>query len=518
MGIEIELKLDVSPRAAKRLVGAPWLKELASAPPKKARLVSVYYDTPDFRLRGKRAALRVRKIDGKHVQTFKFEGDAAQGFLGRGEWECELESPKPNVTGIKGKRVNGLHPSKLEGKLKPMFETAVTRTAIPVRWDDSEVEIAIDMGAVKTGRRQAPIHEIEVELKRGDPAAVIALGARIAADLRAAYGVESKAERGYALREGKTRAAIYAAPVVLEPEMTAGQAFKVIGLSCLHHFAANRAAVAAGDRDGVHQMRVGLRRLRAAISVFMEVLRDPETEAIKQELEWLGEQLGPARDLDVLIDNTIANIEEQGVDPAAVRALKREVVRKRAAALTGARAAVRGERYRKLVLRTAFWVAGGQWTSTDDPLMSARRERKVAGFAVAELSRRRHKIAESLEKLKKLNDRKRHKLRIHVKKLRYAAEFFESLFGGHGANARGRAFGKALKSLQTSLGELNDMRVHGRLAEELIVSTSTASQKVREVFAMGLVAGEERAKSAKLLSDAAKAGKRLVAVKPFWKA
>jgi CHAD domain-containing protein len=150
--------------------------------------------------------------------------------------------------------------------------------------------------------------------------------------------------------------------------------------------------------------------------------------------------------------------------------------------------------------------------------MSARRERKVAGFAVAELSRRRHKIAESLEKLKKLNDRKRHKLRIHVKKLRYAAEFFESLFGGHAANTRGKAFGKALKSLQTSLGELNDMRVHGRLAEELIVSTSTASQKVREVFAMGLVAGEERAKSAKLLSDAAKAGKRLVAVKPFWKA
>ena len=55
---------------------------------------------------------------------------------------------------------------------------------------------------------------------------------------------------------------------------------------------------------------------------------------------------------------------------------------------------------------------------------------------------------------------KRHKLRIKVKKLRYAIDFFASLFGHH----KRHKLERALKRLQSALGHLNDIRVHGKLA------------------------------------------------------
>jgi inorganic triphosphatase YgiF len=515
MSIEIELKLDLAAPAARRVSTAPWLKSLAAGAPKKAKLVSVYYDTDDYALRDKRAALRIRKDGGKFIQNVKLEENVAQGLAGRHECESEVDDAQPDVH--KAKDLNGLRLKKYESKLKPIFETDVTRTAIPVHYEGSELEIAVDTGHVKTGRKRQPIHEIEIELKNGNRAAVVALAAKVAESARATYGIASKAERGYALREGKTRDAVFASPIVLRSDMPAAEAFEAIGFSCLHHFASNREAVIAADRDGVHQMRVGLRRLRAAISLFDEMLRDPETETIKTELEWLGDELGLARDMDVMLDEISAIIEKKVPQPSAVRALKSKIARKRAAGFRQAKAVVTGERYRKLVLNTAFWLAAGQWTVTEDPLMSARRQQNVTAVATAELSRRRHKIIKKLADIEELDALRRHKLRIGVKKLRYATEFIESLFGGHEARERWKALAKVLKSLQSSLGKLNDVRMHGKLAATFTELSPGNGAKAPEAFAMGLISGKEQAGTRRMLSDAMKAGRRMADIKPFWK-
>jgi triphosphatase len=110
-------------------------------------------------------------------------------------------------------------------------------------------------------------------LKKGDPASIVTLGRQIATKVGAAYGVASKAERGYALREGETDSPVCAEPITLAPEMDAAQAFQAVAMACVRHFAGNQKAVLAGEPEGVHQMRVGLRRLRAVISVFKELLR-----------------------------------------------------------------------------------------------------------------------------------------------------------------------------------------------------------------------------------------------------
>jgi CHAD domain-containing protein len=96
---------------------------------------------------------------------------------------------------------------------------------------------------------------------------------------------------------------------LLDRGMQAGNAFTVIGLCCLDHALSNERAIAEGDAEGVHQMRVGLRRLRAAISLFKDLAAGSGTEAVKRELKWLTGRFGQARDFDVLIEEHVRPLQ-----------------------------------------------------------------------------------------------------------------------------------------------------------------------------------------------------------------
>jgi CHAD domain-containing protein len=325
--------------------------------------------------------------------------------------------------------------------------------------------------------------------------------------------VASKAERGYALREGEVDSPVCAEPIVLSQEMNAGEAFRAIAMACLHHFAGNRAAVVGGKAEGVHQMRVGLRRLRAAISVFKELLRGPETEALERELKWLTEELGPARDMDVMIKEAVAPMSHTTAAPKAITALKADVVAKRDKGFVRARRAVASERYRRVVLDTVLWINGGRWTKSRIALGTSRRELAITHFARQALDRRFHKVLKKLDKLDDLNPINRHKLRIKVKKLRYAISYFESLFRSEKAI---RKMSAILKDLQSSLGQLNDIRVHGKLAEDYVARPRKGRDATAQAFAMGELTGQERTKSRKLLKASKRRGNRLEQCPEFW--
>jgi triphosphatase len=515
MAEEIELKLDVKPNQLGGLRRTPWLTRYATGPGIESRLVSVYYDTEDLALRDQRSILRVRDTDGQYVQTFKAKSRKPDTALARLEWECPLESARPVFKDARKKKTGGVDLKKLAGSLKPVFETTVQRHVLPLRYRGSKLELALDRGEIKTGRRRLPIHEVEVELKQGKPASVVALGREIAHKVKAAYGVASKAERGYALREHEIESPRCAQDIFLSHEMTAGEAFQTIAMSCVHHFAGNHDAVAASAREGVHQMRVGLRRLRAAISLFKEVLRGPETEAIKASLKWLTEELGSARDMDVLAHEGISTMTKTTSVPAAAKALKDDVTARRDEGFERARRAVASERYRRVVVETVLWINGGKWTKTQVSLIVDRRTLPAAHFAAQELERRNRKVLKILGKVEDLSPLKRHKLRIAVKKLRYATGYFESLFGNEKKAIK--KFSAALKDLQSSLGQLNDIRVHAKLAQEYAEPSRRGCKTARTAFAMGELIGEERAKSRDVLKATKRRGKRLQRCTAFWK-
>ena len=171
-------------------------------------------------------------------------------------------------------------------------------------------------------------------------------------------------------------------------------------------------------------MRVGLRRLRAASSLFKEMLDGRETHRIKLGLVWLTEQLGPARDYEVMVSESIDPLQGKQPDPD-LRLLKSDFKGERDRGYVIAKAAVANPRYRHLILDTAFWLLDGEWQRNHDALRAALRERPVSAFVRDELKRRARKIAKRLRGLEALDARGRHKLRIAVKKTRYACEFFE---------------------------------------------------------------------------------------------
>src|ERR1051325_6903209 len=297
MGHEVELKLEVPAKTIGTLKRMRALGRNGHARDKN--LVSIYFDTAKHKLRKHGMSLRVRHIGQARVQTVKANGQSAAGLFERREWEAPIASDTPDLRATRHTALDHLNGKKLALGLKPVFETRVHRTVVPLRRNGSHIELTLDQGQVRLGRKSAPISEVELELKRGHAADLFAVARDLTGRVPARLAVRSKADRGYALVDDQPIAAVRQHAIILDPRMSAGEAFRAIALGCLHHAAANESAVRERDAEGVHQMRVGLRRLRAAIALFSDLLDDEEPARLKGELKWLTGELGPARDLDV---------------------------------------------------------------------------------------------------------------------------------------------------------------------------------------------------------------------------
>ena len=300
MGKEIELKFQVRPRELRKLKDA---RTLHGKPSEKENLVSVYFDTPKHKLARNGVTLRVRRRGDKFLQTIKAGG--SNGSFRRGEWEHEINGAVPSLREAHGTPLEPLLSKKLKRRLKPVFETRIHRTSIPVRKNRAQVEVALDRGQIRAGRRSTALGELELELKRGKVSEVFKLARQFTELAPATLSLQSKSEQGYALIEKKENKASDAEKIRLRRGTSTVEAFRAIGRSALRQIAANGPAVEDLDSEGVHQMRVGLRRLRAAMSLFKELLSDRQTARIKSELKWLTAELAPAREFDVYQKNKI---------------------------------------------------------------------------------------------------------------------------------------------------------------------------------------------------------------------
>jgi CHAD domain-containing protein len=259
-------------------------------------------------------------------------------------------------------------------------------------------------------------------------------------------------------------------------------------------------------------MRVGIRRLRAAISLFGDMVEDSEVKGIKEDLKWLTGKLAPARDLDVLAKEAITPLREANPDKREIARLQNDVTHERKKEFHRAREAVLSDRYRDLVLKTVFWLIDGKWSKTKSSIAELR-DRSVALAAAEILEHRSKRIIRKTKRLNKIDARHRHKLRIAVKKLRYGCDFFGALFGHSKARRR---YGKHLKNLQGCLGRLNDMHVHAQKAGRLANRPERGSKHSQKAYAMGLLVGHEQRLEPRLVFAAQKAGRRLSNAKTFW--
>lgn len=457
---EIELKLVVEPedldRLAERLKRAPD----AFAAPSPQRLESRYFDTPDRRLMARGVALRVRAVDGRFIQTLKARTGEGGAHTVRGEWECEVEAMQPALDRLGDPQALDRLGLVLPEELQPIFTTTIERRLVLVEQavpssPPAIIEVAFDRGTITADGQSEPITELELELKAGPPQGLY----RLLRDLRhwapVTIAVADKAQRGYRLATGAPPPAIRATRPDLDPKTTVGDALAAILANCLGQWLANIAAASDGrDIEGVHQLRVAVRRLRSALSLFADALDRDDRRTWNSRLKAVLAATGPARELDVFLAETLPVIADAmaGPEPAALAAVRAQVEPARVEAYAAARTYLAGRDHAELVLDFADWLAFEGWTRETSAETRALQASPLVDLARRLLERRHKRVRKLGRGFAELDDAGRHEVRLALKKLRYGVEFLSGLFPGKAA----RRFGKAAAALQEVLGDLND--------------------------------------------------------------
>lgn len=505
---ETELKLECDPATLEALRSHPRLVEATRRP--LAKLKTVYFDVADGRLREAGVTLRVRTFRSRHRQTVKAPGD---GMLERPEWETPCPTPEPDIALL---RETPAAPLLADGAVvAPLFTVDVHRRTFLVTEGSSEIEVALDTGRVLLDEATStPISEVELELKSGDVGDLFRLAAELAQTANLRLGARSKSERGFRLLDGETEAPCHAGKISLAKDATTADAFRAIAHDCLRQIRLNEAILLRGpDMEALHQLRVGVRRFRSAFSLFGRVVKEPEGIALLAELKALSGPFGRGRNLDVFLVETLPQERERRPEQPGFVGIERQLMIDRDEAHELVASCLANPDWRKLLLAILCWVHVGGWLAPQDENIEAILQGPARKFAAKTLEKRLRQIKRG-EHLERLTVEQRHEVRIAAKKLRYGAQFFESLYPGEKKAARLKDFVKALKRLQGKLGGLNDIAT----ATDLLADAAASRLKDRSsLFAAGLTAGGLQAGSSELLGEACSAYDTLVDLRPFWR-
>jgi inorganic triphosphatase YgiF len=499
---ERELKLELDPAAALRI--AQWLRGRGAKPTSAPVLRSIYFDTDDFYLNEAGVVFRIRKERDSHTQTIKQFGPRGAGLFDRPEWEAQISDFTPDFLAARATGLKLFRRRQLALKLHPVFEIQTRRRKFDIP-GEQHVLLTIDRGRVLAGRRARSFCEIEIESLDGRLDALFRIAGELADVAAVRLAVQSKSDRGYALLKRKAQQIFRAEEVSLAPEMPAQDAFRMIARECLRQLASNVRATVRGEAEALHQMRVGLRRLRACITVFSKMLDSDETAQMKADLRWIGRCLGEARDLDVMIDE----LPKQQMNGAFPNLTRSSLEQQRRKTYLAVRQDLQSRRFRRLLLDILKWIECGSWVDRIDAWARLRREQPVMVHAAAELQRRYKKLVREAAMLKELDPVERHALRIRAKRLRYAAEFFAGIFPGRKNTHRRDALLSGLKDLQNTLGRLNDMVNRERLVSEIMGAAPGG-----DTDAVTTERSSQRA--GRLISAAEKAARNISDAKPFW--
>jgi len=508
--MEIELTLRLDPVVAKRLLRDPLLCKFRQGRRTTQRLLSTYFDTPDFRLRRQRAALCVRQIGARCIQTVKLVANAERSILARHEWERELDGTAPDLRDIDDRHVRRIVKGNIGDRLAPIFVTEITRSVTPLEVDGSVIELAVDIGEIHTSHGRVPVCEAELELKSGQVASVYKLAQEL--NRRVPLSIEplSRAERGYALAANVHPPPRKADPVRLDPAMTAGQAFQSIARNCLLHLRTNEASVRAEPTvEGVHQLRVAIRRFRSALSVFGPMLPAGERRRIGQRLRWIARQCARARELDVILEDTLYPMRAHLPGNAGLAAFVSVVEDARTAARNSVVTTLNSREYTDTLLMIEAWIEGRDWLTASDGIAG----QSVRGFARTVLKRLHRKLRKAGRDLENLDEAGLHALRIRAKKLRYAGEFFRGVFRAKVA----RSYLASLVEIQDCLGALNDGAVAHRLVADLERGGRSEPAPARFARAAGAVLGWSACQTAAGLERLPDAWDAFRAARPLWK-
>ena len=475
MGTEIELKFDVEPQAARKLASIPAL----AGKPRRTRMRSIYFDTPEALLARNGMALRLRREGRRWVQALKAGKSGTGGLHARGEWEFERRGATLDVTLLEGTPFAKLEDcARVASRLAPVFEVHFVREAWTVEPEPgAKLELALDQGSVEARKRTVPVCEVEIECLEGTPSHAFELARTVMESVALRASALSKAERGYRLLANDRPRPVKAAKVRLDAAMTPADAARAVVAAGLAQLQANDTGLATGsDPEYVHQARVAMRRMRSALRMFRREIGIDRAKRWRDALGDTCRALGRSRDWDVFATRTLPGALAEHGDETLARQLQRRVARRRGRERQAAREALRCAAHAAALLEISQWIAHAD--GADDP----RPRAALPEFAAKVIRKRRKRLFTRALLLGSLGAAEQHRVRIDAKRLRYALDGLGSLFRHKALEP----FAKTVEDLQDALGDCNDAATAMRLVGEL------GAPAQFEAFARGWFAGRAR--------------------------
>jgi inorganic triphosphatase YgiF len=474
------------------------------------RLESVYFDTEDDDLARAGVALRVRRDKRAFIIGLKRAADANRGVFERDELEAPAPSgePEPALLGDAAAR----DIAKIVGgkALVRKFGSDIRRATRTVLFGSATIEVALDSGFLFAGGRREALHEIELELKSGEPAELFGYGLAVLDALPVRLCVESKAERAAGLLSAEPPAPAKARPPELAPETPIDEAIAALLRNCLSQFLGNLPALDSGDAvEAIHQMRVAMRRLRAVLGLFNRAFPSGEFLALSGEAKRIATVLGKARDWDVFIENVREGPLASLGDGPGFESLLGAAQTKAEAGRAAVHELIDGRAVTRFALSLERFAAAGGWRKEADEDRLAALAEPAAVFAARSLDRLDRKLRKRGRHFRSLAPEGRHKLRIAMKHIRYATQFFGNLFRPAAAAER---YARKAAALQDLLGELNDATIALRLIAQF---DRNASPDL--AYALGVAAGWCARTSRGDERGLEKAWRSLRKCEPYWR-
>jgi inorganic triphosphatase YgiF len=493
--METELKFILSPEARERierhLQGSAGVTAVEDA-------LSTYFDTADHALQKHGLSLRLRQTGNGFLQTVK---SAGSGTFQRQEWEWPVHAPEVDRDRLA--EVAGLA-TLTNDRLHPLFRTEVKRTRLDLRpAADTRIELALDEGKIVAGDSSEPLSELELELKAGSEEWLLREALNLLQVAPLALLNESKAERGYHLIDGSGPVAHKAPDVECDPGFSPAEAFHKLSAAIVDHLLCNQPATLRGDeQEGVHQMRIAIRRLRSLLVLFEPFLEVHARERFEEELRRLGRVLGEARDWDVFVAESLPHAVKDEAEFGWTEPLRDLAVQRRDAAHQAAKKAVLEPSFARFVLAFQAWSRHDTGAFDPDEI-----DQPLKRIAPAALSRLAHKVEKRLAESDPDDAESLHRLRKSAKKLRYGIEFLRGLYG-----RKASPYYKRCNAMQKRLGKLNDLASLTRLATKL-----TGDGRVDLVPALGILANRSETLQAKVQDGLDRDFRRFRREDRFWR-
>jgi len=385
----------------------------------------------------------------------------------------------------------------------PAFAYDAAMTSTPLGGSKWQAEMISEKLDIKSYDKEGRFCRVGFRLIEGGAAPLASLLQALADRVPLRLAPQQRWAGAFALLRDAPPAPSKGKTPVMTAETGNAAALRAIARASLAHLLANLHCLeATGAPEAIHQMRVALRRLRSAMSLFRALLHDPQSQSLRTELRWMQQVLGAARDKDVLMAEILEPVDQLFHSAPGYRALCAQIEATRQADRAAMLTEIKGKRFAKSLLRLACWL---EQVGAGDPV----GEEPVRRLALATLNRRHRRVRKHMAQFHTLDETGRHECRIEIKKLRYAIDFF----GGVISDRRSSKMLTQLASLQDVLGLLNDIASAGRTLQH--IAKESADRDV--AWAAGMVAGWHKNRTDDLLDQAWNLWREVEKIPPFWK-